>query len=238
MAPQKGKLFSNPGLSETWKHILDLGLGALAHANTHAVYAPMENDRMNDLSILQAAHAAELIIKARIAQEHPLLIFDQLPRPTTTHSKPPDLKDLFEQGRTFQWSDLPDRLWAVTGLPIPDRKLFDKFGNLRNGIQHFATVQGLDASYETLQFVFTVIDPFIHDCWNLFAIDYNEDYEPYQYFTSALVNRKILFLVSPEAASQFQDWEVDWSEVKGQYRKEMLERVRNAGGEISGISGD
>lgn len=59
--------------------MLDLGLGALAHANRHAAYAPMENHRWPELSIIQAAHAAELLIKARIAQEHPLLIFEKLP---------------------------------------------------------------------------------------------------------------------------------------------------------------
>src|SRR5690242_8785771 len=70
----------NPELKGIWEHIRDLGLGALAHANRHAAYAAMENPRWPDLSVLQAAHSAELLIKARIAQEHPLLIFEQLPR--------------------------------------------------------------------------------------------------------------------------------------------------------------
>lgn len=68
----------NPALKDVWKHMLDLGLGALAHANRHAAYYDMENARWPDLSVIQAAHAAELIIKARIAEEHPLLIFEQL----------------------------------------------------------------------------------------------------------------------------------------------------------------
>lgn len=69
----------NPALKGIWEHMLDLGLGALAHANRHAAYAAMENERWPQLSVLQAAHAAELIIKARIAQEeHPLLIFEHL----------------------------------------------------------------------------------------------------------------------------------------------------------------
>lgn len=70
----------NPALKGIWEHIRDLGLGALAHAHRHAAYAAMENPRWPELSVLQAAHAAELLIKARIAQEHPLLIFEQLPR--------------------------------------------------------------------------------------------------------------------------------------------------------------
>ncbi len=60
------------------ENIRDLGLGALAHANRLAAYAATENSRAPDLSVLQAAHAAELFIKARIAQERPLLVFELL----------------------------------------------------------------------------------------------------------------------------------------------------------------
>ena len=65
---------------------------------------------------------------------------------------------------------------------IPNRERFDSLGQLRNGLQHFAPVAVVDASEETLRFVFEVIDPFISDCWSLFAIDYDEDYESYIYF--------------------------------------------------------
>src|SRR5207237_5120886 len=102
----------NPALKGIWEHIRDLGLGALAHANRHAAYAAMENPRWPDLSVLQAAHSAELLIKARIAQEHALLIFEQLPRSTQASGAMLDLGDLFRQGRTLQWPDLPERLWA------------------------------------------------------------------------------------------------------------------------------
>ena len=168
----------NPALKGVWEHMRDLGLGALAHANRHAAYAAMENPRWPELSVLQAAHAAELLIKARIAQEHPLLIFEHLPRSSQASAARLDLEDLFKQGRTFQWSDLPERLWAATGLLLPGKERFDAFGKLRNGIQHFAPVPDGDAGEETLRFVFEVIDPFIHDCWGLFAVDYDEDYEP------------------------------------------------------------
>jgi hypothetical protein len=177
---------------------------------------------------LQAAHAAELLIKARIAQEHPLLIFDQLPRSPRAPKTRLELQALFSQGRTFQWSELPDRLWAATGLSIPNEKKFNSFGKFRNGIQHFGPTVKADASYETLQFVFEVIDPFIHQCWGLYAVDYDEDYEPYLYFVNAMVSRQILFLVSPDAAAVFDDWNVEWPKVSPAYRKEMLARVKKA----------
>jgi hypothetical protein len=218
----------NPALKGIWEHIRDLGLGALAHANRHAAYAAMENERWPELSVLQAAHAAELLIKARIAEEHPLLIFDQLPRLTQAAGANLDLQDLFKQGRTLQWADLPDRLWAATGISVPNSAIFDNFGKLRNGIQHFAAVPGVNAGEETLRFVFNVIDPLINACWGLFALDYDEDYEPYVYFVHALVSREILFLVSPEAAAKFDDWDADWENVSEEYRNEMQMRVGRA----------
>lgn len=56
------------------EHMRGLGLGALAHANWHANRKSLENKYWSELSVLQASHAGELLIKARIAQEHPLLI--------------------------------------------------------------------------------------------------------------------------------------------------------------------
>ena len=218
----------NTALVGIWQHIRDLGLGALAHANRHAAYAALENPRWPELSILQAAHAAELLIKSRIAQEHPLLIFERLPRSTQTADGLLDFNDLFREGRTVQWSGLPDRLWAATGMTIPNRTRYDNFGRLRNGIQHFAPISGRNPGEETLRFVFEVIDPFIHQCWGLYAIDYDEDYEPYVYFVHALVSREIFFLVSPDAAATFGNWDVDWTSVSEEYRTEMQTRVQAA----------
>ena len=150
----------NPALSEVWTHMRELGLGALAHANRHAAYSG-DNARWPELSVLQAAHAAELLIKARIAEEHPLLIFEELPGATKAAGPMLDVQDLFKYGRTLQWTNLPGRLWAATGLEIPNRECFDNFGRLRNGLQHFGPAGDVDAGSETLRFVFKVIDPFI-----------------------------------------------------------------------------
>lgn len=208
----------------------DLGLGALAHANRHAAYLAMDNPRWPELSVLQAAHAAELLIKARIAQEHPLLIFEHLPSTSQSSFTRLELEDLFKQGRTFQWSTLPERLWAATGLSIPNKDLYARFGKLRNGLQHFAPSPTENCGEQTLRFVFEVIDPFINDCWGLFAVDYDEDSEPYVNFVRALVSLEIPFLVSPEAAAAFKHWDVDWSQTTPSYKNLMQARVRQAVG--------
>ena len=217
----------NPALTDVWLNTRNLAVGALAHANRHAAYAAIENPRWPDLAVLQAAHAAELFIKARIAQEHPLLIFEQLPRSAQSTGSQLDLEDLFRRGRTLQWPDLPERLWATTGLSVPSRQCYDDFGLLRNGIQHFGPPTGVNAGAEALRFVFEVIDPFINDCWGLFAVDCDEDPDPFIYFVGAPVRLEIPFLVSPDAAARFEEWDVDWSEVSPTYAAEMKSRVEN-----------
>jgi hypothetical protein len=77
----------NDTLPSASKHLLKLALGALAHANWHANYISHENDCWPELSVLQAAHAAELLIKARIAEEHPLLIFENLPKASSSNAE-------------------------------------------------------------------------------------------------------------------------------------------------------
>jgi hypothetical protein len=113
-------------------------------------------------------------------------------------------------------------------LVLPNKERFDRFGKLRNGIQHFGPPPGRDASDETLRFVFEVIDPFVNSCWGLFAVYYDEDHEPYVYFVNALVSREIMFLISPGAAATFDEWEVDWTEVTLEYKEQIEARVRAA----------
>ncbi len=215
----------NPKLSGIWEYMRDLGLCALAHANRHAAYLDVDNGAWAEFSVLQAAHAAEILIKARIAQEHPLLIFDTFPKASANEL---NIKSLFSNGKTIEWSSLPDRLWATTGIILPNLNVYKRFGELRNGIQHFSPAPSIDTSHETLKFIFSVIDPFINECWNLFAVDYDEDYEPYLYFIPVLLYRQIPFLVSKEAAECYDDWSVNWNDIDENYKRLILDRVEQA----------
>ncbi len=223
----------NEELKQVSHHMLSLGLGALAHANWHANYLSFENDSWPELSVLQAAHAAEILIKARIAQEHPLLIFEQLPRSTQISENSLELKHLFERAKTLQYNDLPERLWATTGIKLISLEKYQSFGRLRNAIQHFATPLNTDCSMETVQFIYEVIDPFINQCWNLFAVDYNEDHEPYVYLIDSLIRKSIRFLVSPEAINFLKDgyfdFEFEWPGKDSKYCKDMRKRFREKG---------
>lgn len=219
----------NPTFAEIADHMRGLGLGALAHANWHANYMSFENDYWPELSVLQAAHAAELLIKSRIAQEHPLLIFEQLPRSPDADSPPEiDLAQLVARGRTIQYTDLPDRLWAAAGVRVPDVAQYQEFGRLRNAIQHFVPPPQAQPSEQTIRFIYGVLDRFISECWGLFAIDYNEDYEPYVYLMENLIRRGILFRVSPNAAADAKHLNAKWPEADSGYRTEMEQRIAAA----------
>jgi len=207
------------------KHMRHLGLAALAHANWHANFHSFENDWWPELSVLQAAHAAEILIKARIAQQHPLLIFERLPRPPAQKTKL-TLEHLLEEGRTYQYAELPDRLWAATGVKIPNLTLYKSFGRLRNSIQHFTSPKR-DVSDDAIKFIYGVIDPFIHQCWKLFAVDYCEDHEPYTYLVAGLIKRGVPFLVSPRLVESLESVEMEWPRGNSQYKKLMLSRMKS-----------
>jgi hypothetical protein len=190
----------NPALKNVSEHMKELGLGALRHALRLSLYVDYDNQSWSELSTLNAAHAAELLVKARIAAEHPLLIFTQLPKSTQTGGQLLDFKHLFEKGQTLDFHELPERLWAVTGETLPATQTFLDFGKFRNAIQHFGP-PAEDASARTLDFVFSVIDPFIHKNWGLYAIDYNEEMgDHYEHIFDTLVSRNIRPLISPDAA--------------------------------------
>ena len=219
----------NPELIDTPDNMLKLGLGALAHANWHANYHSFENPMWSQLSVLQAAHAAEILIKARIAQEHPLLIFEQLPRSTQVQSSTLSFEHLVDKAKTIQYSDLPERLWATTGIKIRELDTYKSFGNLRNCIQHFANPMGKDCAAESIDFIYKVIDPFINECWDLYAIDYNEDTEPYEYLIGGLIRRNIEFLVPPQVlCSTFEYIELEWGNNNG-YKSKMISRFKDSG---------
>lgn len=222
-----------PGLRDVWKNIRELGLGAMQHALRLSFYHNRENQSWSALSVLSAAHSAELLIKARIAQEHPLLIFETTPK--ARDGAPLDFELIASEGRTFQYSDLPARLWAATGTRIRNEKLYREFGRLRNTIQHFAEPND-DLSTLASAFIFEVVDPFIGEHWGLFAIDYNEEYgDHYEHIFETLVARDIRPRLSPTAIKYWKNESVPKNAPTG-YRKwfeRALKTQGNAEGEPS-----
>jgi hypothetical protein len=191
----------NPDLRNVADHMRQLGLGSLRHAMRLSLYYDYDNGMWGELSVLMAAHAAEILIKARIAQEDPLLIFEKLPKRSTDGTAFLELEAMFEKGRTLRFEELPGRLRAATGFALPELDAFKKFGRTRNSIQHLGVPKNIDPCQESLAFIFTVVDPFINSQWGLFAIDYNEEMgDHYEHIFETLVDRDLRPLISPDAA--------------------------------------
>ncbi|MFP7408380.1 hypothetical protein [Aeromonas veronii] len=194
----------NPELKNISEHILAIGIGVLSQAQKNVFYTSYGYDSRLDegvYGVLQAAHAAELIIKAAIAEQHPLLIFSNLPKSTKEEDGFLSLNDLFESGKTIQYVDLPERLWAATGYKIEAIDLFNKFGKLRNCIQHFATPDR-DLRTETTYFIYNVIDPILEYFWSKYAIEY-VDLDGYEDDIFEIINERGLKVRCPEHMQKY-----------------------------------
>jgi hypothetical protein len=160
----------HPDTKQVANHMKDFGLHILGRAVYDATFSEMMRPFAHALSVVHAAHGTEIVIKARIAQEHPLLIFKSYPRSNTTNDLL-SIKELFEHGRTLMYSELPEVLWAATGYRMKQLSKYQDFGALRNGLVHFAALD-FDAAAETLRFLFEVLDPMMQDFWGETFVDY------------------------------------------------------------------
>ena len=156
---------------------MDFGLCLLGKSIVDVTFAEMLNPYGHAMGAMTCAIAAEIIIKARIAEEHPLLIFNKLPKITAKNGGLLGIDELLNEGRTLMYSELPDALWATTGYRIKNLQQFNDFGKIRNTITHLA-VPNLNLSKETLRFAFQVMKPVISDFWKSDIFDYIGRYDP------------------------------------------------------------
>jgi len=125
----------------------------------------------NPMCVVHTAHAAEILLKARIAQEHPLLIFSKLPKSDPTKNTL-TLIDLLETGRTLSYEELPEQLWATTGIKIEQISRYKEFGRLRNQIVHFSMANAKDLDILALGYSLEVLDPLVESFWGKSVIDF------------------------------------------------------------------
>jgi len=138
------------------------------------------------MCVVHAAQAAEILLKARIAQENLLSIFSKLPRADSTNGTP-TLIDLLENGRTLSYKDLPDRLWKTTGIKIDKITEYKDFGKLRNQIVHFSMANAYRVDELTLRYSLEVLDPLVESFWGKSVIDFitKDPNEPYASFVNS-----------------------------------------------------
>lgn len=186
-------------LNKVPENMLSLGRATLAHAiNMLAFYDSTarynQNEQRDSIAVLTAAHAAEILIKSRIAQEHPLLIFRDIPKQGRTSGDSLTLADLMTSGRTLLFNELPDRLWAATGYELPEQETYQSFGKLRNTIQHFGRPDR-QLTDETVKFVFAVVQPFLWEHWNLLAVEHFDDPDGHEYVLDFVAQFPITVLI-------------------------------------------
>jgi hypothetical protein len=219
----------NPVLELIPERILTLAKGALAQANMHAVFADPYEEYLEHISILNAAHAGELFLKAIIAKEHPLLIFKDLFALDDGKDAFLDVERLIERGRTHDFEKLPQVLWAATGKRVPNMQCFERLRRARNAIQHFCAPETGDFRGLSLEFIYTIIDPMIAEAFGICAIEFHEDHSiGYDYIVEQLIRMQLKFTMP----DNFDVGEFDMKEcLKGaseRYRvwmKEALTRV-------------
>lgn len=191
----------NPALKNIPDRILNLARGALAQANTHAVYFDPGNEHWEHICVLNTAHAGELFLKAIIAKEHPLLIFKDIFGLDDNRGGLLDVEALIKRGRTHDFERLPQILWATTGMRIPNPECFERLRRARNSIQHFCAPEEQDFRALSLEFIYTIIDPLIAEAFDLCAIEYHEDHSvSYDYVVGALLRSELTFTVPDDFA--------------------------------------
>lgn len=201
--------------------ILNLAKGALTQANTHSVYIDLGNEQWQHICVLNAAHAGELFLKAIIAREHPLLIFKDIFRLDDNEEASLDIETLIKRGRTHDFENLPQILWATTGKRIPNPECFKKVRQVRNSIQHFCVPDQVDIQELSLKFIYTIIDPLVFDVFDLCAIEFHADPSvSYDYVVARLLRSELKFSVPDDfeitevrmmdelegASKQYVDW--------------------------------
>lgn len=152
----------------------DFGLTMVAKGLVNVAYAEAGAPHSHAMGVVNIANGFEILIKSKIVEEHPLLVFEQIPK----ESKIPDgnikFEDLIEHGKTIMYSELPERLWAATGHKIIDLNFYNEFGKVRNKIIHFSPPK-ISLPDFAIKFTFTVIEKAINEWWDTTILEYVQD---------------------------------------------------------------
>jgi len=188
------------------------------------------NEHWHLMSVLNAAHAGELFLKAIIATEHPLLIFKDLANLDDKNMDQLNVERLLTHGRTHDFEKLPQVLWAATGLRIPNPECYERLRQARNAIQHFCPPDDCDLSKLSLEFIYTIIDPLIAERFGIYAIEHHEDHHiGYDYVVACLLRHELRFSLPEDFAVN----EIDLNEEVGAASVEYRTWFRNTLADIN-----
>lgn len=146
------------------------------------------------LCVVHAAHAAEILLKARIAQEHPLLMFSKLPPLKGDSKNNIGIIELIEKGRTLGYEELPSQLWATTGIKIDRLNQYKEFGEIRNQIIHLSMSSAEKLDELTLLYSLELLDPLVESFWGRSVFDFIKNdylYDHDGFLSSGLLEDRI-----------------------------------------------
>ncbi|MEH2128764.1 hypothetical protein [Nostoc sp.] len=147
------------------------------------------------ICIVHADHAAEILLKARIAQEDPLLMFDNLPTPPKGFKDDLSLIELLETGHSISYKNLPKQLEKTTGIKIERLEQYQEFGIIRNKIIHLSIANTKKAVDElTLLYSLQLLDPLVESFWGRSVFDFIKNdylYDMDGFLSSGLLEERI-----------------------------------------------
>lgn len=146
------------------------------------------------LCVVHAAHAAEILLKARIAEEDLLLIFSTLPKRKESNDTF-SLIELIEDGYTVSYKNLPKKLLETTGITIERLQQYQDFGKIRDQIIHFSIPNPKKALDElTILYSLEVLDPLVESFWGHSVFDFIKNdyfYDRDGFLSSGLLEERI-----------------------------------------------
>ena len=217
----------NRELRQIPTRILTLAEGALSQANTYAVYSDPGLEHREFMSVLSAAHARELFLKAIIAKEHPLLIFKDIFLLDDSRAEKLDLNTLLQRGRTHDFEKLPQIVWAVTGVRIPNSNCYERLRKVRNAVQHFVAPPDENLRSLSLEFIYTILDPLIHRHFNIYAIEHHEDPGVgYDYVVATLLRNNLKFSIPADFHISEIDLEEEIRDASSAYRRWFASQLK------------
>ena len=154
----------------------DFGLNMVGKGIVNATFSEIGSPYSHAMGLVHVANGFEILIKSKIVEEHPLLIFSKIPKEGNIKDGNLRFEDLIEHGQTIMYSELPERLWATTGYKIEPISLYNEFGKVRNQIIHFA-VPEISLSDITLNFTFQIIEKAINRWWDTTILEYAQEFE-------------------------------------------------------------
>lgn len=194
----------------------------------HSAFMDAEVRYTPELGILNAAHAAELVIKAIISRVHPLLIFKDIFSLDDKGEIYPDIDVFIERGKTHDFEKLPQVLWIATGQRIPNLSSFEQVRKIRNAIQHFCSPEGPNLWLVALTLIYTNIDPLLKSNFGVYAIENHND-SFYDHLVASIVRYQIKFSIP----DNFDLTEVNLRELlhgsKPSYREWLTSEMKRIG---------